>query len=535
MKFILSPSHIKKMKKCHFLFFLVFLIVLTACVQTPVASQVNVTVIHDGKTEQIKTAENVTVAQTLAAAGISLNSMDRVDPSPDTIVSENLSIEVIRITETYSVEESSLPFESQTIKNESLAAGQTILIQSGRNGIQSITYRILSEDGVEVSKTISKTDILQASQPEIIMVGMQSSFRAVEITGSIAYISSSNAWLMESNTGNRRALVTTGDLDGRIFTISPDHDWLLFSRSNSKDTTETINSLWVIRLSDAESESILLTLNGKPVKNVVHYADWVPGKAQTIAFSTVEPRSTAPGWQANNDLQVLKFDASGASMDQKTILETTPGGIYGWWGTIYSWSPDASEIAYARPDSIGLVDSKSGSLNPLVEFTPYDTQGDWAWVPWVAWTENHSTLYTVLPAVDVAANVKFDLTAFLTANEQTVDLKPDVGLFSYPAVSHIDKDGNYRVAFLTASIPDQSETSRYALRVMDRDGSNDRKLYPDEGVQGLDPQQVAWSPKGSPAAIIAFVAQGNMMFVDPVTGKIDQITGDGSISRIDWK
>jgi hypothetical protein len=52
----------------------------------------------------------------------------------------------------------------------------------------------------------------------------------------------------------------------------------------------------------------------------------------------------------------------------------------------------------------------------------------------------------------------------------------------------------------------------------------------------LKPQQVVWSPDiNNSNPEIAFIAQGNLMFVDPITGAVQQITGDGSISKIDWK
>jgi hypothetical protein len=366
------------------------------------------------------------------------------------------------------------------------------------------------------------------------MVGMQSSFRAVEIEGMIVYISSANAWMMESNTGNRRALVTTGDLDGRIFSLSPDRKWLLFTRDLETAKPEEINSLWVINIANGDAKPIQLSVEGKPVQNIVNYADWVPGKVQTIAYSTVEYRTAAPGWQANNDLQIIKFNEAGSTTDHKIVIDSNPGGIYGWWGTVYNWSPDASEISYARADGIGLVDSKTGSLNSLIDISPYNTQSDWAWVPWVSWAADHSFFYTVLPAADTATNSQFDLKAFLFANSDLIDVKQNVGLFAYPAVSPKFDDGRYQVAFLSALIPEQSATSRYALRVMDRDGSNEKKLYPDEGVQGLEAQQVLWSPSTS-STVLAFIAQGNLLFVDPDTGEINQITGDGSISRVDWK
>jgi hypothetical protein len=328
-------------------------------------------------------------------------------------------------------------------------------------------------------------------------------------------------------------VVNTGDLDGRIFSLSPDHGWLLFSRSADKSDSTTINSLWVVNLSDKNFTPISLG-----VKNVVHYAEWVPGKDLTIAFSTVEPRSTAPGWQANNDLQILNFNESGKQLKLQKLIDDNPGGIYGWWGASYSFSPDDSDIAYSRPDSIGLVDSKSGTLTPSSEFTAYQPQGDWAWVPGICWGDNHSVLYAVLPSSSTnSSNTSFDLDAYLTGSNTLVTLQQNTGMFAYPSVSPVDAQGRYWVAYLSATLPDQSATSRYDLRIMDRDGSNTKKLYPDEGVQGLDPQKVIWSPitVEKQDSLIAFIAQGNLMFVEPTAGTIQQITGDGSISSIDWK
>ena len=521
------------MKSKYFILFLVLTFFLAACQPNSTAlPEITISVSHDGNVDLVTVAENSTVRQAISALNLTLASLDRVEPGLDTQLSVGMSIKVIRVKEEFVVEESPLSFESQTIKNESLTAGQTILIQAGVNGIQSITYRVLTEDGKEVSRTVTKTEITQPATPEIIMLGVQSQFKAVEIPGLLAYISSANAWLMDTNTGNRRSIISTGDLDGRIFSISPDRNWLLFSRSSDSKKKDLINSLWVINLSESNTEPLSLNVN-----NVVHFADWVPGKTQTIAFSTVEPRSTSPGWQANNDLQVLQFDSAGKTINLKKIVDSNSGGIYGWWGTIYSWSPDASEIAYARPDGIGLVDSKTGHLTPLIEFTPYQTQGDWAWVPGISWANNHASVFTVLPVAQTSSSTQFDLAAITMNESQVIYLQEKVGLFSYPVVSETDSQGRNQVAYLSAILPDQSETSRYDLYVMDRDGSNAKKLYPGEGIQGLEPQSVLWSPtnKDNDQLSIAFIAQGNLFFCDPSSGVINQITGDGSISRIDWK
>jgi hypothetical protein len=516
------------MKRSLFAPFIILLLFLSACQPTTTQAQIiQIKILHDQTTTQISVPAGLTVQQILTQAELQLNPLDTVTPSTDSVISQAQTLKIVRVTETFEVEEKTLPFESQSVKNESLPVGQTLLIQAGENGEQSITYRVLAEDGIEKSRTIVKTETTQAAKPEIIMVGIQSPFKSVEINGTLAYISSANAWIMQANTGNRREVVNSGDLDGRIFVLSPNQHWLLFSRSAGEDEKQTINSLWVVDLNANDSQPISLN-----VKNVVNYAEWVPGKEATLAYSTVEWRSTAPGWQANNDLQVLTFGEDGKVLATKTLIDTNTGGIYGWWGTIYSFSPDASEIAYARPDSIGLVDSKEGTLNPIQGFTPYQTQGDWAWVPQLAWTADHALLYAVLPEEN---DTGFDLFAYLSTSQNIFALQQNVGMFSYPVVSAVDDTGNFSVAFLSATNPEQSDTSKYELRIMDRDGSNVKKLFPGEGVQGLSPQFVVWSPSGEGQTVLAFIAQGNLEFVDTDTGALTQITGDGSVSKIDWK
>ena len=84
----------------------------------------------------------------------------------------------------------------------------------------------------------------------------------------------------------------------------------------------------------------------------------------------------------------------------------------------------------------------------------------------------------------------------------------------------------------------QSETSRYNLVVMDRDGSNKKILFPSEGAEGLEPQKLVWSPEAlenSDNPAIAFIYEDNLWIVDSVTGEAWQITGDNLTSRIDWK
>jgi hypothetical protein len=97
---------------------------------------------------------------------------------------------------------------------------------------------------------------------------------------------------------------------------------------------------------------------------------------------------------------------------------------------------------------------------------------------------------------------------------------------------------SYSVAYLRADFPGESETSKYSLYLVDRDGSNEKTLLPQEDAISLDPQHVVWSPnvmetRGNYA--IALIYNGNIWLIDSGTGVAQQITMDELIERIDWR
>ncbi|MFH1906903.1 MAG: G5 domain-containing protein [Chloroflexota bacterium] len=522
-------------------------IFLTGC-RPPQVSQADITVNieADGAMQPVSIPAGSTVQQAIAAAGITLGNLDRLDPPGYTVLSRGDSVRVQRVREEFDTQQVIIPFEHQELRNESLPEGETRLIQAGQNGLKELTYRHVYEDGVEASSSVVKEVILQPPTPEIVMLGVQTPFAPLPIPGKLAYLAGGNAWMMEDSTANRRPLVTTGDLDGHIFALSPDGNWLLFTRKSTptnaslKPLQEEINTLWAVSTHGQTPTPINLK-----VSNVVHFAGWVPGQANTIAYSTVEPRATAPGWQANNDLYAVTFSPSGVVVKPKMIVETNMGGIYSWWGMTFAWSPDGSQLAYARPDGVGFVDLETGSLTPWLDVTPLDTHGDWAWIPSLAWGADGETLFLVTHAppmglVSPEESPFFDLIGLSLVNPANVRLAQQTGMFAHPAVSSLRIDGEekaYRVAYLEAIFPTQSETSRYRLVVMDRDGSNRQRLFPGQGLTGLDPQTPVWAPEAVAGGgdFLAILYQGNLWLVDVASGQAQQITGDGLTDKIDWK
>jgi hypothetical protein len=507
---------------------------MSACSAGPsaTAEQIKITISDQGQTQQVQVTNGTTVQEALAASGILLNSLDEVDPPAYSVLTGPTIIEISRITETFESEQVVIPFEQQTVRNESLTEGESLLIQPGKNGSLENTYRILSKDGVQTSRTLIKSDTVEEAVPEIIMVGVQTPFTPQPINGRLAYLSGGNAWIMEETTSQRQPVVTTGDLDGRVFALSPNGNWLLYTRAEP-DGDFNINSLWVTNLNEDDPQPSSLG-----IYNVISYAGWDPAQNNVIFFSTVEPRDTAPGWQANNDLIRIVINSAGNITQSDTWIEPNSGGIYGWWGTTFSIAPDGTQIAYSRPDSIGLVDAENNELKPLIDILPFQTRSEWAWVPGIAWSPDGQVLYYVAhqPKTGVSdseSSPLFDLAAVISPAGPSVDLISQTGMFAYPSLSPAENG----IAYLEAIFPEQSDSSRYRLVVMDRDGSNKVTIFPPDGSAGIEPQMPVWSPAADENGDnrIAIIYQGNIFLIDVETKTAQQITGDGLISNVDWK
>ena len=523
-------------------------LLLTGCL-APQVSQSNVmlqvSLNADGENYAVQILTGSTVADALKSVGVQVGSLDKVEPPLYAIITEGLSIKITRGREEFETQQTVIPYERQTVRNESLPQGETLLIQPGKNGVREITYRKYFEDDILVNTNISRITIIEPALPEILMVGARAPFAPLPIAGKLVYLAGGSAWMMEGSTSNRIPLVVIDDpetpLDGRVLRLSPDKRWLLYTRKSSKPAEQEINTLWVLDINDPKAKPINLR-----TPNVIHFADFDPLASLTVLYSTVEPRAAAPGWQANNDLYRMKFGANGNLGVREQIVEANTGGVYGWWGTDFFWSPTGSLMAYSRPDGMGIVSFREKRLLPLLEITPLQTRSDWALIPPVGWGADGRTLFVVTHApppglVNPEESPNFDLSALSLDSDALVRIKQQSGMFSYASASRSSKRGDetaYYVAYLQALLPQQSDISGYQLVLMDRDGSNRRVVFPSPGSPGLEPQVPAWSPS-APSFVdgdfVALLYEGNLWMMDAATGETTQVTDDGLIQVIDWK
>ena len=506
-------------------FLCLWMISLGAC-GTP--QPMRVVLLADGKEQTLViTAEQMTVGDLLSRVGVALDSLDRVDPDLYVLVSSGMQVRVTRIKEEFETQQQALPFAHQTVRSERVAQGERRLLQPGSNGGLEITYRVTLEDGVEVAREEVRREVVSEPVDEIIVVGVQGELTSVPISGTVVYLSGGNAWLMRESSGLRRNITGTGDLDGRVFDLSQNGAYLLFTRATTGEENAPLNSLWMAQPSLVGEEPRFLDVSG------VIWAAWAPD-GRRFAYSTAERVTGLPGWRAKNDLWLVTLsDDPGAQAKTQMLLPATADIPYAWWGRIYAWSPDGEYLAYAQSNELGVIALVDGALVPLASFPTFQTQSHWAWVPSVSWSPDGYLLAFVKHRGEVEGlspedSPVFDLTVVSVDGDLEIRLVEEVGMWSGPRWSSA---ASGMLVYGQAQSPRNSQDSRYELFVIDRDGSNARRLFPPTGLMGIIAPDVAWSPNGE-AVLIEY--ESNLYRVDVQTNRLDQLTSDGQSSNPRW-
>lgn len=507
------------------------LLLTAACsppASSPASDLIRISITSNGTTQTAAIPRGTTVFAALESMDMSINPLDRIEPSLEEVLEEDTSIHITRIMEEFETETAAVPFTRELVRSETLPAGEQILLQAGENGLEEVTWRIVYENGMETSRTISSRRTLTEPVSEIIMLGIQPGNIPIPIDGVVAYLESGSAWIMRGTTHRKEPVVRTGDLDSRVFSLSPDGRWLLYTRSESESRDNWINSLWISSTSSSDTASVELD-----VHNIIHFAGWAdPGPEQgyRIAYSTVEPRSAAPGWQANNDLRILSLSNSGRPLQTEIILDENPGGQYGWWGTNFTWSPDGTRFAFSRPDAVGVVELADPVFRVLLEVPPFEVQSDYVWMPQTAWASNSRTLLvnTYSPGSQSSTGPgSFQLIGINTSNGTGSILLENTGMFAYPEPAA--ESGFFLLAPVDITQP---LLSSMRIAQIDLDGSNLTFLHPDQHEPGLSPFPIAASPSGQ---MLLFSRQENLWLYDLSSGKPHQITYSAGISAADWK
>ena len=514
------------------------LFMLAACQPAEETQAIVVSLVADGRVRTWSYSVPVTVEEFLRDAGVEVGELDRLSPQRYTQITDGMQVTIVRVTEQTECEQTEVPYGQRTVLNEGLSPGQELLGQAGQNGVEEICYRVRIEDGIPKERVEIRRTTITEPQDEIIYVGPTGEIEPVAVPGTLAYINNQNAWILRGSSTTKRPLTTTGDLDARVFSLSPDGNRLLFARRAPDEQQNTLfNQLWLLPNTTRDIEPIAL------IPENVLYAEWIPGRENTISYSTGEARpGEAPGWRALNDLWIMRLDVdTGEPLDVEEIVEVSTGGLYGWWGTNYQWSPDGERLAWVRADSMGLLDLESGEFTPLLQYPVFRTGSDWSWRANVSWSPDTNLLVTTVHGPPVGSmpaenSPVFNIAVTDIEGSFQAEIVESAGIWSAPTFSPIvsSPDSQFPqgyLAYLRARVPHESVNGEYDLIVADRDGSNARKIFPPDGQPGLRAQELVWSPDGHQ---LAFIYQGNLWIIDVESAVAHQLTLDGGASNPVW-
>ncbi len=521
-----------------YLLLVLSLLLITGCTtEEPTVYLVRLQV--DGTEYIYQHTETITVERFLRDANVELADLDRVYPELWTQIADEMRITVVRVREQEYCEEEEIPFRQQTQLAEGIQQEQ--IAQIGQNGLEQICYRVLIENGVRQQAQQIRRFTVREPVDEIVFVSPSQELEPVAIAGTLIYISNGNAWIVRGDSSRRRPLTTTGDLDGRVFTISEDGRQLLFTRRTQDEAT--FNRLWYIPNTLLPTPELIQLL-----PQDILYADWIPNRPNTFSYSTAERQQSSPGWRAFNDLWFMSIDPdTGSQIRIELILDQSSGGVAGWWGTNYEWSPDGSRLAWIRADGIGLVNLQAGELgDSLLRYEYFSPPAqDWSWRTTVSWSPLSDILLATTHGSPIgnepaSASPVFNISMAAADGRYNADVVQRTGIWSTPKFSPITENGQTgfvdgQIAYLQARQWDASINGEYDLIIADRDGSNAQVIFPQRTQPGLRADQFAqdftWSYDG---ARIALIYQGNLWLIDVETGASYQITQDGRASKPAW-
>ena len=183
--------------------------------------------------------------------------------------------------------------------------------------------------------------------------------------------------------------------------------------------------------------------------------------------------------------------------------------------------------------------SPAARAKALQEFRVLQHAGDWVWVPQLAWSPDGRFVAATVYAPPNGAERGEDATGF------------DLWLLSCDAslsvpIARIQACGRFRrghrlmrtarasSAFGVAQNQVNSERSLYSLYIMDRDGSNRERIFPEleNALDGVRVVQFTWSPDVS--QLIA-LREGDLWLYDLALKKWTLLTANGDSKSAWWR
>lgn len=176
-----------------------------------------VTVEVDGKKQSYPVLA-LSVDEALLEAGIALDEDDIIKPERKVFASEDMVIEITRVTIEEKVVEKTIAFEKKINEDDRLSWRKKSVTQRGEVGLDRLIYRVSSYDGKEVSRKLIRTERVKDPVPEVITQGTYVKLGKSHSGGASWYawtgtMAAANPWLPKgsyvkvTNTENGKSVI----------------------------------------------------------------------------------------------------------------------------------------------------------------------------------------------------------------------------------------------------------------------------------------------------------------------------------------
>ncbi len=129
-----------------------------------------VTIAADGAT-RTESSTAATVGALLSALGVTVGPLDRVNPAPDTALTEGLAIAVARVEQRTWTETQPVAFATTRKDDATLTKGTTKVATAGVAGQQAVTYTETWVDGVLEGTAVTGTQVTKPAVDKVLLVG----------------------------------------------------------------------------------------------------------------------------------------------------------------------------------------------------------------------------------------------------------------------------------------------------------------------------------------------------------------------------
>ena len=141
----------------------------TSATDVPLTNAGTVTVAADAGTQSVSVDTPVYASDVLDMAGVDVSAIDRV--SATTGQDGDIQLDVTRVQRGTVTEEQSIAYETQTVEDDTLLTGTTVVAQAGVDGVRTVVRYAESVGGQETVSLVQSDEVTTEPVTEIIHVG----------------------------------------------------------------------------------------------------------------------------------------------------------------------------------------------------------------------------------------------------------------------------------------------------------------------------------------------------------------------------